>query len=72
MDDFIRGKPAVYSGFDGRLYVATYLHATDRRNEWRVGTLTIANAKGEIVRDVFMAEHKARGFFWNLDAEGKA
>lgn len=68
-DQFISGKPAVYSGFDGALYTAIF--ASGEKNRLGVSTLTIKNSRGKTVSDVFMAEHKARSFFWNLDAQAE-
>jgi hypothetical protein len=65
-DQFIAGKPAVYSGFDDALYTATY--STGERNGLGIGSLEIKNSVGEVTRDMLMAEHMARTFFWNLDA----
>ena len=67
MDAFLRGKPAVYSGFDGLLYTATYLPAS--KDMLGVGALVVANTNGETIREVMMSEHKARAFFLTLDAE---
>lgn len=65
-DQFIAGKPAVYTGFDGKLYVAKY--ADGERNKTGAPSLTIKSAAGKVVSDIICAEHKARTFFWNLDA----
>lgn len=69
-DQFIAGKPAVYTGFDGKLYVATF--ANGERNRLGVPSLTIKNSAGKVVRDVIFAEHEARTFYWNLDAVADA
>ncbi|HWX14326.1 MAG TPA: hypothetical protein VNY06_05645 [Methylocella sp.] len=66
MESFIKGKPVVYSGLDGAIYVAIF--ADGERNQLGIPTLTIENAAGEIVRDIIMGEDRARSFFWNLDA----
>lgn len=66
MLEFLRGKPVVYSGFDGKLYVAKYRDG--ERSGHGIGYLEIQNAAGVIISDPLMAEHKARTFFWNLDA----
>jgi len=69
-DQFLRGKPVVYTGFDGRLYVATY--SSGERNGLGLGHLEIANATGRFVSEpLMMTECEARTFFWNLDAQAE-
>lgn len=67
-DEFIAGKPAVYIGFDGNLYIATYFTGT--RNKAGVGHLEVVRAgcKTKPVQAPLMSECQARSFFWNLDA----
>jgi hypothetical protein len=65
IDEFIGGKPVDYIGYDGKSYIAQFLDG--HKNQLGAPSLTITNAAGEVVHDIFFAEHKARTFYRNLD-----
>ena len=72
MQEFLAGKSVVYSGLDGRLYIAKFLNQDRPENrDAGVPTLIVKRPNGQTVHDLVMGEHNARNFFWNLDAEAE-
>lgn len=65
-DQFIAGKPLVYTGFNGHLYVATYVNSS--KSDVGLGYLEIRN-NGRKMSAPIMSESGARSFLWNIDAE---
>lgn len=58
-DAFIAGRPARYSGLEGRVYTAWFIRGRD------VSSVLIT-LDGRRVRQPIMMEHEARSFFRNL------
>jgi len=66
IEQFLRGEPVAYTGFNGKPYIATWKPNT---RDLGIGCLRIVRGKGGIFKSYSAGEIEARNFFNNLHVE---